>query len=154
MYLDYALDLAFVLRDIKRVAFSPEYGGVVILFGLELIKSYDISSREEFLDAAFDIYSWLQQEEPENLIYKLNELQITRRQRTYSKDEKTLLLEEKTKNANDNRVLCAINILLENKSEAEFNFDKLTEAEKKEFVEYPIFTLAKQLGMFQNEILC
>ncbi len=69
---------------------------------------------------------------------------------TYTKDEKTFLIEERTRNNNDNRMLCAINILLENKSEVETNFDQLTEEEKEAFIQYPIFTLAKQFNIFKN----
>ena len=85
-----------------------------------------------------------------NLINKLNELQIIRRQRAYTKNEKTFLIQEKTQNTDNNGILCAINILLENKSEAESNFDQLTEEEKEEFIQYPIFTLAKQLGVLKK----
>lgn len=145
------LDLAFVLRDIKKIIFSTEYSTVTNMFGLELIKAYDVSDREEFLDTAFDIYEWLQQMEDGNLIYKLNELQIIKRQRCFTEDEKAFLLQEKTQNTGDNRILCAINILLENKSEAESYFDQLTEEEKNEFILYPIFTLANQLNMFKNK---
>ncbi len=144
------LDLVVVLRDIKKVVFSPEYGDSTNLFGLELIKAYDVSARKEFLDAASNIFEWLLQMENDNLVFKLNELQILRRQRDYTKDEKTLLTKELVQNNDKHRILCAINILLENKSEAEANFDQLTEEEKKEFVQYPIFTLAKHLNMFKN----
>ncbi|MBT3320938.1 MAG: hypothetical protein HN392_01495 [Anaerolineae bacterium] len=145
------LDLSTVLMDIKKVVYSTEHSEVTIIFGLELIKAYDASNREEFLDAAFNIFEWLQQMEHGKLIPKLNELQIIRRQRAYTKDEKTFLLQEQRQNADDNRILCAINILLENKSEAESNFAQLKEEEKEEFMQYPIFTLAKQLSMFKND---
>jgi hypothetical protein len=145
------LDLAVVLSDIKKVVFSKGYGAVTTLFGLELIKAYDISNRGEFLDAASSIFEWLQQMEDGNLIYKLNELQIIRRQRAYTKDEETFLIQQQTQNIGNNRILCAINILLENKSEAESNFDQLMDEEKEEFVQYPIFTLAKQFNIFRND---
>jgi hypothetical protein len=144
------LDLGVVLRDIKKVAFSTQYGGAANILGLELIKAYDVSKRREFLDAALDIFNWLQQMEYGNLIYKINELQIIRRERAYTKGEKTFLTHEQMQNTSNNRLLCAINILLENKSEAESNFEQLTEEEKEEFIQYPIFTLAKQLNMFTN----
>ena len=87
------LDLTVVLRDIKKVVFSKGYGEATTLFALELIKSYDISNRGEFLDAASSIFEWLQQMEDGNLIYKINELQIIRRQRDYTKDEKIFLIQ-------------------------------------------------------------
>lgn len=145
------LDLEVVLRDIKRVVFSKGHSEAVNLFALELIKAYDASNRREFLDAASSIYEWLQQMDDGNLIYKLNELQIVKRQRAYTKDEKIFLIQHQTQNIGDNRILCAINILLENKSEAEINFDQLAEDVKKEFIQYPIFTLAKQFSMFKND---
>jgi hypothetical protein len=40
------------------------------------------------------------------------------------------LIKEQTQNISNNRILCAINILLENKSEAESNFDQLMEEKK------------------------
>lgn len=143
------LDLAVVLRDIKKVVFSKGYSEATNLFGLELIKAYDVSNRREFLDAASSIFEWLQQMESGNLIHKLNDLQIIRRQRVFTKDEKTFLIKGQTQNIGNNRILCAINILLENKSEAESNFDQLMD-EKELFIQYPIFTLAKQFNMFKN----
>lgn len=139
------LDLTAVLKDIKKVIFSKGHGEATNIFALELIKAYDVSSRREFLDAASNIFEWLQEIENGNLIYKINNLQITKRQRTYTKDEKNFLAQAQMQNLNNNRILCAINVLLENKSEAEANFDQLTEEEKKEFIQYPIFALAKQL---------
>ena len=147
------LDLAVVLRDIKRVVFSKGYGDATTLFALELIKAYDVSNRREFLDIALSIFEWLQQTDYDNLIHKLNHLQIIRRQRAFTKDEKTFLIQEQVQNTGNNRNLCAINILLENKSDTESNFDQLMEEEKEEFIRYPIFTLAKQLNMFKNGIL-
>jgi hypothetical protein len=147
------LDFEVVIRDIKKVVFSKEYGEVTTLFALELIKAYDVSNRRDFLDAASSIFKWLQQMDDSNLIYRLNELQIIRRQRAYTNDEQTFLMQQRTQNVGDNRILCAINILLENKSEAEYDFDQLIEEEKKEFIEYPIFTLAKQLNIFRNNDL-
>lgn len=144
------LDLAVVLSDIKKVVFSKVYGEATNLFALELIKAYDASNRGEFLDTASSIYEWLQQMEDGNLIYNLNALQITRRQRAYTKDEKTFLIQQQTQNISNFRILCAINILLENKSDAESNFDQLAKEEKEEFIQYPIFTLAKQFNMFKN----
>jgi hypothetical protein len=145
------LDLAVVLRDIKKVVFSKGYGEATNLFGLELIKAYDVSNRREFLDTASSIFEWLQQMEYGNLIYKLNDMQIIRRKRTFNQDEKTFLIKETTQNPGNNRILCAINILLENKSEAELFFDQLIEEEKEEFIQYPIFTFAKQLNIFKND---
>lgn len=145
------LDLAFVIRDIKKVAFSKGYGDAVTLLALELIKSYDISSRGDFLDAALNIFEWLQQMEDGNLIHKINELQIIKRQRAYTKDEKAFLIQQKTLNIGNNRILCAINILLENKAESESNFGQLTNEEREEFIQYPIFALAKQLNILKND---
>ena len=139
-----------VVDDIKRISFTKEYGRLVNLLGLELIKAYDISARNEFLRAAFDIFIWLQEMEKEDPVNRINELQILRRQRTYYKDERNILMQMRTDSYNNNRMLCGINILLENKSDAETYFDQLAEEDKTEFIRYPIFTLAKQFGMFEN----
>ena len=147
------LDLTVVLNDLKKIVFSKGYGEATTLLGLELIKAYDVSNRIEFLEAASSIFKWLQQMEHDNLIYKLNELQIVRRQRIFTKEENKFLIQEQTRNNGKHRVLCAINILLENKSEAESNFDQLTEEERVEFIQYPIFALAKQFNMFRNSDL-
>jgi hypothetical protein len=147
------LDLAVVLADLKKIVFSKGYGEATTLLGLELIKAYDISNRMEFLDAASSSFEWLQQMEYDNLIYRLNNLQIVRRQRAFTKEENKFLIQEQTRNNDNHRVLCAINILLENKSEAESNFDQLTKEERAEFIQYPIFTLAKQFNMFRNSDL-
>ena len=144
------LNLEVVLRDIKKIVYSKEYAEATTLFALELIKAYDVSNRGEFLDAASSIFEWFQQMEKDNLIVKINQLQIIRRQRDFTKDEKTFLILQQTQNIGKYRILCAINILLENKSEAESNFDQLIGEEKEEFSHYPIFTLGKQFNMFKT----
>jgi hypothetical protein len=142
------LNLEVVLNDIKSITYSKGYGGATNLFGLELIKAYDVSKRSEFIDAAENIFFWLHQMDEDDIINYLNSLQILRRRRSFSKEEKTFLKDEQIKNKDNNRILCAINILLENKSDSELCFDLMTAEERDEFISYPIFTLGKQLNIF------
>jgi hypothetical protein len=146
------INLDAIFDSIKSIKFTDDYGTLVNDFGLELIKTSDISNRQEFLDTAIKIYCWLQTNQEDNLISKINELQIVRRIRFFSDKEKKELFEMRIQMQIDNniRMLCGINILLENKSDVEICFEQLTLKEKKEFIQYPIFTLAKQFGMLGN----
>lgn len=144
------LNLDLILENIKTFDFSQDYGSVINGFGLELIKAFDKTSRNEFLDAATDIFDWLQEMDDKSSIFKINDLQIIKRKRTFFVDEMNILKNMRSQENGNDRILCGINILLENRSDAENCFELLTFEEKNEFIQYPIFNLAKQLGMFQN----
>jgi hypothetical protein len=73
-------------------------------------------------------------------IFLINKYQIIYRKGKLSNEEKYNLNKMK-KNKDDNQILCAINILLDNKYEAELYYNKMNDYEKNEFSKYPIYNL-------------
>lgn len=139
------LDLAIVFADIKRYGMNKDYSTLVTLFGLELIKAFDASKRVEFLQSAADLFVWLEQFAIDREICRINELQVYRRQRNFTEEEKLELFQMREKFNDVDRMLCAINLLLENKTDYEIHFNRLTETLKEEFKGYPIYVLGQIL---------
>jgi len=143
------LDLDMIVEDIKNNETNSIYLELVNLFGLELIKAYDISKDFKFLKAAKTIFYWLLDIDSESSIYLINILQIKRRQTNLTKEEITMLRKKFTLEETI-RIKCGLSILLENKFDAEDYFSQLTKDEHDEFINYPIYTLARDLGIFRE----
>ena len=134
-----------VLINIKNVEFSELYGIQLNQFVLELIESYDDTNLAKFINTANEIVDWLILHDPENQIYVLNKFQIVRRLRNLDDQEIDYLI--RMKESDDNAILCAINILLENKTDVKYYLEKIPEEQKKIFLDFPIYTLAKTLNL-------
>jgi hypothetical protein len=151
------IDTEMMLQNIKDIPIDGDesYSGLINLFGLELIKAFDDSKREVFLETAKRLFDWLMSIRIDDPISKTNAFQIIKRQRSYTQDEKTTLISMREEaKANENFALvCGTSILLENKGDVEDYFDKLSKDQKKEFITYPIYTLAIQLGLIDSQII-
>lgn len=149
------LDLNVVVNAVKEYHPNANYELLVNQLGLELIKAFDISHREEFLNAANSIFRWLCEAKVNYDSNLLNLLQINLRSEPLSREESDVLLSLRDKylqfprKEGSDYYLCGISILLENKSDAKQFFEKLSEQAQDEFKTYPIFTLAKTFGIFQ-----
>lgn len=147
-------DANIAFKDITRFPYSDLFGEWVNLFCLELIKTYDSTKKVEFLELASKLLDWLRGMDQENVIFQINSLQVFRRIKEYSDEEKKVLYKmRRVAEAGQNfRMLCAINILLENKSDVEICFIQLSDEEKAEFITFPIYALAIQLGLIDNAV--
>jgi len=141
------LDLDIAYQNIKEISISDKFSDLLNLFGLELIKAYDNTGKIKFIQIAEEIFLLLKRERKKNHINTINELQIHRRLRKLTEKEISQLLEIRENFTGDPYILCGVNILLENKTDAINNFNGMKSDIKKEFIEYPIYTLAKQIGI-------
>lgn len=110
---------------------------------LNLINEYDKSHKEIYLNSAKSLIEWLIQEnKEENLsyIYKINLLQINSRMSIeLTKEDKDFLLSIQSK---DNISFdFAASVLLKETARAQSYFNRMTENERNEIVQYPIYTL-------------
>ena len=152
------LGAANVTLSIIQEIFSPYahvYNDAVFigtnLFCLDSIKAFDITGNENYLLLAKSItLNMLDSElsEVNHSIAKINHLQvITRLEGALSENEQQNIIKIKEDKINNDirflRLCC--NILLQSRGEAKYYFDQLNESEKKEFVEFPIYTLYKQI---------
>lgn len=131
--------------DIMKKSFdSPEYSEETCLrynlWLLELIKAYDESNEQKWLEFAEYLIDKIL-EFSNSPSYRINKLQIIKRIRNLSQEEKDELYEIK-ENEKDNMIQCGIAILLENSSDFERYFNKLEN--KEEFEKYPIYNLIKK----------
>lgn len=140
--------------DVMKKSFdSPEYSEETCLrynlWLLELIKAYDESREHKWLEFAEYLIDKIL-EFSNSPSYRINKLQIIKRIRNLSKEEKDELYEIK-ENEKDNMIQCGIAILLENSSDFERYFNKLEN--KEEFEKYPIYNLIKNRREFKVQIL-
>lgn len=131
--------------DVMKKSFdSPEYSEETCLrynlWLLELIKAYDESGEHKWLEFAEYLIDKIL-EFSNSPSYRINKLQIIKRIRNLSQEEKDELYEIK-ENEKDNMIQCGIAILLENSSDFERYFNKLEN--KEEFEKYPIYNLIKK----------
>lgn len=112
----------------------------VVFFMLEVIKAYDISKKEVFLSLPDRILDILQEKDamqPDLLL--LNRLQISKRKRPLSEEEKQQLFEIiKEEHSADETKLGAF-LLLDAESDARVTFEALSPDRKRSFSEYPIY---------------
>ena len=111
------------------------------LWMLEVLKAYDQNKRIEILDLAKYINERIS-EHRENNVDIINKMQILKRYRKLTFDEKEIIYTLRDQNK-DRMIQCAIAILLGNKSDFERYFSKLSTEEKDSFINFPIFNLMK-----------
>lgn len=114
---------------------------------LNLINEYDKSHKEIYLNSAKSLIEWLIKENKEEdftYIYKINLLQINSRMSIeLTKEDKDFLLSIQSK---DNISFdFAASVLLKETARAQSYFNRMTENERNEIVQYPIYTLYENL---------
>lgn len=114
---------------------------------LGLINEYDKSNNEILINAAKSLIEWvisMNENEEYSSVYRLNLLQIKYRLKIeFSEEDYQFLCSKQRK---DNRTLdFAAAILLNEKQRAKSYFNQLTESERNEIIQFPIYTLYKIL---------
>lgn len=109
---------------------------------LKLIQAYDENKDAEMLKIALYILKKLEDTLGENENYLINELQIKCRQGQLDESDKAAL---EAIEGDDLQLLCAKNILLENRTEAVKYYGMLSKEAKAFFNEWPIYKLYKKL---------
>lgn len=137
--------LSIISEDVLRFKFSETYASYLNLLALEFIKAYDLCKKLDYLELAAKIENWIIENSKNKDIYLINKIQIIKRQRKLSKNEKGVLRSISVRNCENNQILCGISILLENWSDFEFYFEKLNDEDRKTFKQFPIFDLTKKL---------
>lgn len=132
-----------MIVDVTKYEHSPGYDILVNNLALRLISAYDESAKEEYLEYANDLLSWLEGS-MDDIIININKLQIIKRNRTLTEHEKKYLSTLIEKNELNDNLLCGIYILLDNIKKYEACFEKLTADEQQSFKSYPILSLLKK----------
>lgn len=136
----YDVDESILLEEIETSIFNNETEGNFSLLFVEILSAYDENKDEKYYDVAKLISDKLLNASPDNVYWKINRFQLLKRKRDLSEDE-LQELEDLEKTNNDKKVLCAINILLENKRKAKKLLDEMEKEDRKLFLTYPIYNL-------------
>lgn len=145
----------FTIKDVKQIVtamnFEPNaliqsvllldvhesLSSYVILYLLELLRTYDEVKDERVLDVCEAFYK-------NNSIYQsskvmlINKYQIVLRKRSLTECEKNEIIEAKANNSDDLQFVCCANLLLGNIAEFEYTYKKLDDNTQVEFAKYPI----------------
>lgn len=136
----YDIDENLLLVDIERSEFSEKTMDDIYIYFVDILWVYDKTKNEKYFDMATLLIKKLLEfnKEDENGI--INYFQLLKRKRELSGDEIAKLeqLEEKTTN---DMIICAINILLENKQRAKKLINQLSDENREMFKQFPIYNL-------------
>lgn len=134
------LNLDFVVEDFKIVPPSDLHIELCNATMLNMLKAYDKKSSAKLLDAASQLCTWMQGY-PEYIsanITTLNQLQIVRRERELSFQEKVQLTDIVT-SENEPAIKIGALLLLDEQHEVNSLLKTLTEEQCKQIQEYPIY---------------
>ena len=131
-----------MVRSVTEVEYSSFHGNLVNCLILEMLDAYDESPNAELLDTAVKISQWLYQQE-ENAIYFLNMMQTIRRRREFTTEEKSLIMDFRSKET-DNFRLTGFAAVLGNSDDYQYYMGKLDEEQRSSFLMYPITKLMKE----------
>ena len=134
------LDFAKVADDISRFSDADQLAVANITL-LNLISAYDKTGRAEMLDAASDVSKWLHSENPDDLAYYLNYLQVKKRSGTLSDADRRAIMRRIETGTLSKQELIAAHIILGNRDMAREHLKELQEDERTTFEAYPISNL-------------
>lgn len=136
-------NLNSVKESILQCEISSEAMNISILMYLEMLKCYDITKNEAYLKICEDTICFLKNIYPNELTIAINYYQTIKRSRDLTMEEKECLILQKEGINGDVLALCCINVILENKSDYEYFYGRLTDEEKRGFSKWPIYNLVQ-----------
>lgn len=141
------LNYSNIVTEYKKYNVNEGYLMLANYDALRLINKFDSTNNDKFLNAAKDLIEWIissSTDEDSIYVYKINLLQIhTRLDKPFSNEDKQFLLD--IGKYNSNQLDFAASILLMEESRAQSNYNKLTNIEKEEIMQFPIYNLYKKL---------
>ncbi len=146
------IDLPEIIKQIKKIPISPYYINNVTLFLLELIKVYDETNDDEYYDTALELCDWLKKQDPnkESAIHMINKYQLLKRKNDLSKKE-LVNLRKITRDNMDLSLKVGAYILLGEGDKAKETYARLDEEKKRDFRDYPICKLCKDLEFIPSK---
>lgn len=146
---DYLLDSNLVLDKVIEGFKKFDNEGhleKLVLCILEMIKAYDEDNkRNDLLEGAKELCTWMREKKPDDLVHKINYLQCCLRERNLSDKEIEELSNIVVDKTIDSSILAGVHILLGSKAMAKKYLDMLNEDQMNAFKEYPIYTLYQRM---------
>lgn len=149
------LNINAIEASLKQMEYENEFSfNLTNNFLLNLIRYYDQNKqKKEILDLTLNLYEYLSKLQPDNIFFFINKMQIIKRQREFTIEEKEEIINHKNEEQHTNEILCGFYILLDSKIEFEIQFDKLPEEQKEIFKAYPIYNLMEKGYSFPGQTL-
>ncbi len=139
------LDVEIIKKSFKEHRNKGHFERMALCI-LEMLKAYDRNKkRKDLLDMALGLNCWLQKEDSDNVVHKINLYQCYKRCRNLNDNEIEDLNEMFLNSENNNAIKAAIQILLNSKRLADIYINKLSDDERDTFLDYPIYNLYKEL---------
>lgn len=139
------IDFDKVITDFKSIKHNSLTFSTANYYLLELLAAADIAEgkrKEKILKACEDFALWIKKapdEELEDEIKTINLLQVYKRQRDLTDEEKDELYKILENNSNNNQYMVGAYLLLGQQIQAERFFNKMSKDERNNFKEYPIY---------------
>ncbi|ERN51281.1 hypothetical protein M3689_19995 [Alkalihalophilus marmarensis] len=139
------LNLKVIVESLKQVDYKDDYAlDLTNNFLLKALIYYDQQKENgEILNLLLDVYDFLYHLQPNNILIFLNKMQVIKRKREFTWEEKQEIFEKKSRGFHNDDILCGFSILLESKIEFEVHFKKLNEEQKEGFKLFPIYNLLR-----------
>ena len=138
----YDVEESVLLEEIQKTAVNPETEGHMSLLFLESLSAYDKTYIEKYYNISKFLVDRVLEFQTDSPYWKMNQLQIIKRKSEFSK-EMYIWLEKLIKTAEDKKLICGAEILLENKRNARKCLDEMALEDREEFKKYPIYNLLK-----------
>lgn len=149
LYLANNIKYNVLLSSFKKVKRYKKTIDLINNFLLNLILAYDKTKKEDIILTAEEFSKWIFSEfTEEELSYSikiLNNFQIVKRLRNLTEQEEEKIYEILEDENINNEIRFGSYVLLGQKAAAKRYFEKLEEERKKEFINYPIYNLWKEL---------
>lgn len=139
------LKVSAIEDSLKQVDYSNDFSyRLTNRFLLDLLKYYDENSeRKEILELTYNIYDYINDCLPSDVLAFMNKMQTIKRIREFTFEEKKEIVNRKKRFDQNIEMLCGFAILLDSKIEFEILFDSLSDEQRQEFKTYPIYNLLK-----------
>lgn len=136
----YNVDERILFNELNAGEFNEVTEGDFTQLFIEILSAYDTVQNEKYYDIAKFISDRLIEVNPDAAYLRINRLQLIKRKRNLTENE-LQELENIEISTDDIKVICAVNILLENRRKAKKKLDEMSDGDREMFMSYPIYNL-------------
>lgn len=136
----YDVNEEVLLEELNKGEFNKNTAVDFTRLFIEILSAYDAIKSEKYYNMAKVISDKLLAVNSKANYIKINRLQLIKRKRSLSEDE-LQELEIIENNTDVKEVICAVNILLDNKRKAQKELDGMPDEDREAFMTYPIYNL-------------
>lgn len=135
----YKYDYADLRYQVENTDYNLDTIGTLHSAVITLISAYDISNQNELLEIAELILRKMYSVDNTIVYAHINEWQIMKRKNTLSNEDIDKMEKMVENNDEDAGIKCAVYALMDDKENAQKYFEKMSEKEKADFREFPIY---------------